>query len=86
MSCVRSGSEGDGAAVEDREDVGVREARGEADLADESLGADDGVEVEAQDLEGDGAVVPEVVGEKDGGHAALTEFAVNAVAVVEGCG
>ena len=78
--------EGDGAAVENRQDVRVREARGEVDLPDESLGADDGIEVEAQDLEGDGAVVLEVVGQKDSCHAALTEFAVEAVAVTEGCG
>ena len=75
--------EGDGAAVEHREDVRMREARGEVDLPDESLSADDGIEVEAQDLEGDGAVVLEVVGQKDSCHAALTEFAVEAVAVTE---
>jgi len=61
----------------------VCEARGEADLADESLGAHDGVEVEAQDLEGDGAVVLEVVGEEDSRHATGPDASLHRVATVE---
>jgi hypothetical protein len=76
--------EGDGAAVEDGEDVGVLEARGEADLARKALGPDDGIEMKAQDLEGDGAVVLEVGGKVDGGHATLADLALDAVPVGEG--
>ena len=40
----------------------------------------------AEDLDGDLAVVLEVVGEVDGGHAARAELAFEAVAVGEGGG
>jgi hypothetical protein len=53
------------------------------DLAQEALGADDGGEVGTQDLDGDLAVVAEVLGEVDGRHAALAELALDAVAVGE---
>ena len=39
-----------------------------------------------QDLDGDLAAVLEVLGEVDGGHAALAELALEAVAVGEGRG
>ena len=35
------------------------------------------------DLDGDLAAVPEVLGEVDGGHAALAELALDAIAVSE---
>ena len=57
------------------------EVRGGLDLAQEALGADDGGELGAEDLDGDGAIVLEVVREVDGGHAARTELALDAVAV-----
>jgi hypothetical protein len=41
--------------------MGMLEPRGEADLALEPLGAEGGGELGQQDLEGDGAVVAEVV-------------------------
>ena len=47
------------------------EVGGGLDLGEEAFGADDGGEFGAEDLDGDGAVVLEVVGEVDGGHAAL---------------
>ena len=53
------------------------------DLAEEPLGADHGREVGAQDLDGDLALVAEVAREIDGGHAALAELALDAVAVGE---
>ena len=45
-----------------------------------------GGEFGVEDLDGDLAVVLEVVGEVDGGHAALAELALEAVAVGEGGG
>ena len=54
------------------------------DLAQEALGADDGGQLGAEDLDGHLAVVLEVLGEIDGGHAALAQLALDAVAVGEG--
>ena len=48
--------------------------RGGLDLAQEALGADYRRELGAQDLDGDIAVVLEVVREVDRGHAAAAEF------------
>ena len=74
------------AAVEQREDVRMLQARGGADLAEEAFAAEGGAEVGMEDLDGDVALVLEVVGEVDGGHAALAEFALEAVAVRQGRG
>ncbi len=60
----------DGAGVVDRQDVGMLEAGGGADLAQEALGAEGGAQLGVEDLERDGAVVLEVVGEVDARHAA----------------
>ena len=57
---------------------------GGLDLAQESLGADHGGELGAQHLDRDLAVVLEVVGEVDRGHAARAELALDAVAVGQG--
>ena len=54
---------------------------GGLDLAEEPLGADHGGELGPQHLDRDLAVVLEVLGEVDGGHAALAELALDAVAV-----
>ena len=59
---------------------------GGLDLHHEPLGAEHGGELGLQDLERDLAVVLEVLGEVDGGHAALAELALDAVAVGEGGG
>ena len=48
---------------------------------EEALGAERGGELGAQDLDGDVAIVLEVVREIDGGHAARAELALDAVAV-----
>ena len=60
------------------------QARGDADLAQEALGAERRGELGAQHLERDLAVVPEVVGEVDRGHAAAAELALDRVAAGEG--
>ena len=54
------------------------------DLREEPLGADDGGELGAEHLDGDLAVVAEVLGEVDGGHAALAQLALDPVAVGQG--
>ena len=59
---------------------------GGLDLGEEALGADDGGELGPQHLDRDLAVVLEVVGEVDRGHAALAQLALKAVAVGEGGG
>ena len=78
---VRSAA--DLARVDEPEDVGVLQVGDGLDLAEEPLGADDGREVGAEHLDGDLALVAEVVGEVDRGHAALAELALDAVAVGE---
>jgi hypothetical protein len=57
------------------------EAGGGLDLLDEALGAKHGGQLRLEDLEGDLAVVPEVLGQVDGGHPTLAELAIDAVAV-----
>jgi hypothetical protein len=65
----------------DRQDVGVLEPGGEADLALEALGAERGRELRQEDLEGDWAVVPEVLGQVDHSHAAPAELALDPVVI-----
>ena len=67
-----------------RQDVRVLEVGGGLDLAQEPLGADDRGQLGPQHLDRDLAVVLEVLGEVDGGHAALAELALEAVAVGTG--
>ena len=57
---------------------------GGLDFREEPLAADHGGELGAQHLERDLAVVLEVLGQVDGGHAARAELALDAVAVGEG--
>ena len=71
------------AAVDEAEDVRVLQGGDGLDLAEEPLGPDDGGELGAQDLDRDFAVVAEVLGQVDGGHAALAELPLDAVAVGE---
>ena len=61
----------------------VLEIGGGLDFAEEAISAECGGELGAEDLDGDLAVVLEVFGEVDGGHAALAEFANDAIAVSE---
>ena len=60
------------------------EVGGELDLGQEPLGADHGGELGAQHLERDPAVVPDVLGQVDGRHAAGADLAVEAIAVRQG--
>ena len=73
------------ARVEHGEDVRVLEPGREADLAKEALGAESGGELGVEDLEGDGAVVLEVAGEEDGGHATAAELALERVTAAKPC-
>ena len=70
--------------VVNREDVRVVEPGGEPDLPDEPLGAQRVRQLGMENLQGDGAVVPEIAGQVDGGHAAAAELALEHVAVGQG--
>ena len=59
------------------------EPGGEPDLALEAVGAEGGGELGVQHLQRDRAVVPEVVGQVDGRHAAAAELALDRVAVIQ---
>ena len=72
------------ARVEHGEDVRVLEPGGEPNLGEEPLGAERPSELGVQDLEGDGAVVAEVVRAVDRRHAAAAELGVETVAAGEG--
>ena len=72
------------ARVEQRQNVGVLEVGGGLDLGQEPLGAEDGGQLGTEHLERHLAVVAHVVGEIDGGHAALAHLALEAVAVGQG--
>ena len=54
------------------------------DLGEESLGSDYGGQLWSENLEGHLPIVPHIVGEIDGGHAALAQLPLDAVAVGEG--
>ena len=54
---------------------------GDLDLREEPLGAEHGAELRLEHLDRDLAIVLEVVGEIDRGHAALAELPLDAVAV-----
>jgi hypothetical protein len=67
------------AGVEDRQDVGMLEPRGEPDLSEEALGPERVRQLGMEHLERHRAVVLEVAGEEDGGHAAAAELALERV-------
>ena len=54
---------------------------GELDLALEPLGAQRGRQLGVEHLQGDGSLVPKVLGQVDGGHAAPAELALEPVAI-----
>ncbi len=56
---------------------------GDLDLAAEALGTERGGELRAEHLDRDLAIVPEVVGEVDGGHPAGADLPDQRVAVRE---
>ena len=74
------------ARVEQRQDVRMLQARGRANLGEESLAAERGAEVGMEHLDRDVAIVAEVVREKDGGHTTGAELAVDAISIGEGGG
>ena len=51
------------------------------DLGEKPLGADDGGQLGAQHLEGDVAVMTEIFGQIDRGHAALPQLTLQAIAI-----
>ena len=71
------------AGVVHRQDVRVAEPGGDPDLAEEAL-AQLGAELGVEHLEGNRAVVPQVVRKIDRRHAAPTELAIHAVAIPDG--
>jgi hypothetical protein len=60
------------------------ESGGEVDFAPKAIGAQDGGQLGAEDLQGNRAVVFEVLGEVDRGHPAAPELALDRVAIAEG--
>ncbi len=70
-------------AVEQRENVGMLQPGGGLDFAQEPLAAQRSGQLGMEDLDGDRAVVTEVVGQIHGGHATCPELALDAVAVGE---
>jgi len=67
--------------VVQRQDVRVLQVGRGLDLGQETVGADDRGQFGPEHFEGDLAVVLHVVGQVDRGHAALTEFGFDDVAV-----
>ena len=72
-------------AVVHREDVGVLQPGGEADLALEPFRAEGVAQVRMEDLERDGAVVAQVVREVHRRHAAAAQLALDGIARGETC-
>src|SRR5688500_18178815 len=61
----------------------MSQSRGDLDLAQKAVAAHGGAQFGAQCLDRDLAAVPDVLGEKDHRHAALTQLALDPVAVGE---
>ena len=66
------------AGIVEREDVGMAEPGRDTDLAQEALGAEHRAELGVEHLDRDLAVMPDVVGQVDRGHAAAAELALEA--------
>jgi hypothetical protein len=60
------------------------QAGAEPDFAEEAIGAQDLGQVGMDDLECDGPVVPEIVGQEDPGHAAAAQLTVDPETVGQG--
>ena len=71
------------ARVVDRQDVGMGQAGGDLDLAEEPLGAEREGDVGPQDLDRDPPPLPQVLGDEDGGHPAASDLAVDDVAAAQ---
>jgi hypothetical protein len=72
------------AGVEDREDVRMLQPGGEADLAEEPLGAQAGGDLRVEHLEGHRPIVLEVLRQVDRGHPTAAKLALDAVAIGQG--
>ena len=69
--------------IDQGQDVGMLQVRGDPDFAQEALAAERRGEFGMQHLERDLPIVLEVVGEEDGGHAAPAELALDGVGAGE---
>ena len=74
------------AGIDEAENVGVLELGGDADFAEETVAAECGGEVGAEDLDRDPSPVADILGDPDRGHAALPEQALEPVTSLEGRG
>ena len=72
------------ARVDEGEDVRMIELRGDLDLGEKALAAEDGAEFGAEDLERHLAIELAVAGEVDDGHSAGAKLSLDDVAVIEG--
>ena len=70
--------------IVDRQDVGVLQVGGGANLARESVDAERFRKLRTKDLDRDWAIVPQVAREIDSRRTALTELALDAIAVFQG--
>ncbi len=59
----------------------MREPRRELDFPQKALGAEGGGDLGAQDLDSDGAAVPEIAREVHGGHPPVPQLALEGLAV-----
>ncbi|HEX9894208.1 MAG TPA: hypothetical protein VGA78_09810 [Gemmatimonadales bacterium] len=69
------------AGVEQRQDVGMLQVGGGGDFLEKPLRSDDGGQLRPHHLERDPALVAQVMGQVDGGHATRAELTLDAVAV-----
>jgi hypothetical protein len=68
------------AGIEQRQDVWMLEVGCDLDLGQKAFSPDNRSQFRLQDLEGHFAVVLEVVGQVDRGHAALAQFTLDGIA------
>lgn len=64
--------------------MGVLQPGGGSNLGEETFAAERGSQFGEENLDGDVAVMSEVMGEVDGGHPAASEFAHDPIAISEG--
>jgi hypothetical protein len=72
--------------IEEWQDVRVLETGDGRDLLDEAVAAEESGQLGLEDLDGDLAVVPQVFGGPDGGHAAGAQLALDAISALAGAG
>src|SRR5687767_142289 len=71
------------ARIENRKDVRMGQPRSHLDLAKETFCSDLGGNVRAQNLYGNGALMPEVASEENNGHAPFAEGAFHVISAGE---